>query len=361
MLEISIRKKIGSFSLSVDLCAERGPLALLGASGCGKSMTLKCIAGLVRPDEGRIVLNGRVLFDSKEGINVSPQKRRVGYLFQQYALFPNMTVAQNIGAALVGSGRSEKEAAVNEQIRIFHLEGLYDRVPAQLSGGQQQRVALARIFASRPEVILLDEPFTALDSYLKWQMEMELTDILSHYDGDVLFVSHDRNEVIRMCDKVCVLTEGKSGRTESVGDLMRSPGTVGAALISGCKNFSLADRIGDHRVLCREWGTELDTEDSVPEAVTAVGIRAHYLRPIWNAKEADIRAAGNLMPVRVERVITDAFSTIVMMKTPGGDRGRSLIRYEAEKGSVPSLSPDEELILHIPGEAVMPLCGEGLS
>ena len=152
-------------------------------------MTLKCIAGIEKPDRGTITLDGRVLFDSEKHINLTPQQRRVGYPFQQYALFPNMTAAQNILCVIRTGSRTEKKETLAALLRTFRLEGLEKKLPAQLSGGQQQRVALARILASEPQMILLDEPFSALDSYLKW--ELELGELLGAFDGPILWVSHE--------------------------------------------------------------------------------------------------------------------------------------------------------------------------
>ena len=152
-------------------------------------MTLKCIAGIEKPDRGTITLDGRVLFDSEKHINLTPQQRRVGYPFQQYALFPNMTAAQNILCVIRTGSRTEKKETLAALLRTFRLEGFEKKLPAQLSGGQQQRVALARILASEPQAILLDEPFSALDSYLKW--ELELGDLLGAFDGPILWVSHE--------------------------------------------------------------------------------------------------------------------------------------------------------------------------
>ena len=162
-LYVDIEKKLGSFHLRAKFEVDGETLALLGASGCGKSMTLKCIAGIERPDRGQIILDGETLFDSEKHIDLPPQKRRVGYLFQQYALFPSMTAEQNILCCIRSGTRAEKRRALAEAVRMFRLEGLEKKLPAQLSGGQQQRVALARILCSRPKAILLDEPFSALD------------------------------------------------------------------------------------------------------------------------------------------------------------------------------------------------------
>ncbi len=350
MLSVNIQKRLGDFSLNVQFETDGEILALLGASGCGKSMTLKCIAGIERPDSGRIVLNDRVLFDSEKHIDLTPQKRRVGYLFQQYALFPNMTVEQNIAAALHRLPRRERKAAVQEKLKAFALEGLEKHRPHQLSGGQQQRAALARIMAGGPEVLLLDEPFSALDSYLKWQMELEMMDTLRAYGGDVLFVSHSRDEVCRMCQTVCVLSAGKSEEKESVHHLMHTPGTVSAALLSGCKNFSRAQRLDDHTVRCIDWGVTLRTQ-LVPEQLSYVGIRAHYL---------SVGGEENAIDCRVVRVVEDAFSTVVMLATPGGDEGRSLLRIEMDKSAWAAFDGAAALSVSAAPQDIMLLTGGGI-
>ncbi len=180
-LEVRIRKKFKGFFLDVDFVQEGGCMGILGASGCGKSMTLKCIAGIETPDEGRICLDGEILFDSKKKINKRPQDRNVGFLFQNYALFPTMTVEENIACGI--RERKKRKEIVREQIGRFRLEGLEDHRPAQLSGGQQQRVALARMLAGSPRLILLDEPFSALDTFLRDQMHQEMKKIIRDFPG----------------------------------------------------------------------------------------------------------------------------------------------------------------------------------
>ena len=198
-LIVDIRKDLGSFRLDVKFEAESGVTCLLGASGCGKSMTLKCIAGIEKPDEGHIELDGRVLYDSEKKIDLPPQQRRVGYLFQNYALFPNMTVRQNILCGLCREkDRSEKERHLREMVNMLQLEGLENHKPHQLSGGQQQRVALARILVSDPRLLLLDEPFSALDGHLRDALKIELRDLLVQFGGTVLMVTHDRTEAYNM-------------------------------------------------------------------------------------------------------------------------------------------------------------------
>lgn len=341
VLSVDIEKTLGDFHLRVCFEAEKEIMALLGPSGCGKSMTLKCIAGIRRPDRGRIVLGDRVLFDSEAGINLPPQKRRVGYLFQQYALFPNMTVEQNILAGVRGGTRQARRAAAAEMVRTFRLEGLEKLRPGQLSGGQQQRVALARILAGQPELLLLDEPFSALDEHLKWQLELELSDTLKTFPGGVLFVSHSRDEVCRLCDTVCVLTEGKSDPKETIQELFAAPATVGAARISGCKNISPA-QIRPEGLFCPDWGVTLRTAQPVSEATRYAGIRAHYFT---------LEGEANPIPCRVNRVIDNVFSTVVMLSTPGP----GLLRLELDKDRWAALGEPRALTLYIAPEDVMPL------
>ena len=351
-LSVQIEKQLSSFHLDVQFETDGEILALLGASGCGKSMTLKCIAGIERPDRGRIVLDGKTLFDSSKKINLPPQKRQVGYLFQQYALFPNMTVLQNILTGCRSGSRAQRLEAAREKIKLFRLEGLEEKKPAQLSGGQQQRVALARIFMGEPKVLLLDEPFSALDSYLKWQLELELSDLLARFGGDVLYVSHSRDEVYRLCQSVCVLTGGKSEPKSGVQALFENPGTVAAALLSGCKNISALQRLPGGLVRCLDWGVTLRPARPVSDEMTAVGLRAHYLRPAQPGAE-------NTIDCQVVRVVDNVFSTIVMLATPGGQTGRSLLRMELPKEAWAALGAPETMCVAVAPEDVMLLTGEG--
>jgi molybdate transport system ATP-binding protein len=324
LLSVDIKKRFGSFSLDVSFEAQGGVFALLGASGCGKSVTLKCIAGIEKPDSGKIVLNGRTLFDSENNINLTPQQRRVGFLFQQYALFPNMTVRGNIESAVRRERRSQRHTIADEKIAALGLTGLDDKRPAQLSGGQQQRVALARILVNEPELLMFDEPFSALDEYLRWQLELELTDTLRAFGGTSLFVSHSRDEVYRMCRSVCVLTDGKSDRVSTVRALFDAPQTLASCLLSGCKNFSRVTPVDDTHVYADDWGVTLHV-GRAGIGTKYVGVRAHYMTPF------DGDSGENVIDCRVERVVDDVFSTIVMLKTPGGDTGYARLRMELSK------------------------------
>ena len=203
-IEVAIKKKIGNFCLDVAFSAGEEMFALLGASGCGKSMTLKCIAGIETPDEGKIILNGRTLFDSEKKINLIPQKRKVGYMFQDYALFPNMTVEKNI---MAGMGRKPQKKIVQDYIRRFRLEGLEHHLPRQLSGGQKQRVALARALVNRPNILLADEPTGNLDPKNSLEI-MKLLEEINERGTTVLVVTHNREIVNSFRKRVITMRKG---------------------------------------------------------------------------------------------------------------------------------------------------------
>ena len=310
-LSVHIKKKVGDFKLDIDFEHEDGIAGILGASGCGKSMTLKCIAGIIKPDEGRIVLNGRVLFDSEKKINLKPQERKVGYLFQNYALFPNMTVEQNI---LCGMSK-EKDKTVckvkmEEMLEIMDLSSVRKLFPHQLSGGQQQRCALARILVSEPEVLLLDEPFSALDSYLREQLQTQVRAILERFGKDVLMVSHSRDEVYYLCNQVAIMSQGKILNHGKTKEVFADPGSKTAAILTGCKNIADAYKTGEYEVYVPDWGIHLQTKFPVKDDLCAVGLRAHYFNP---------KAKENNFPVILVNEREDPFEL------------RLLFRYENQK------------------------------
>lgn len=325
MLKVEIKKKLNNFTLEVAFNVFTETLALLGPSGCGKSMTLKCIAGVETPDEGYIELNGRVLFDKENNINLPPQQRRVGYLFQNYALFPNMTVEQNIAVAIHGDKKTKMDV-VAEKIRSFYLVGLEKEYPGRLSGGQQQRVALARLMAQNPEILMLDEPFSAMDNYLKWQLEQEVAELLQSYPKPVLLVSHNRKEAYRLCDRVAVLYHGKLDYICPKHELFQLPRTVAVAQLVGCKNISRIRRLGDHRVFAEDWGVELDTTREVPETAGYIGFFGHL---IYRAKAKE----KNLIPCQVIRMTEDTFSAIAVLQPEGasGNEEFRKILWEMDK------------------------------
>lgn len=316
-LYVKIKKDFGSFLLDTEFEADAEVLGILGESGCGKSITLRCIAGVMTPDEGRIELDGTVFFDSEKKINLKPQERHVGLLFQNYALFPNMNVVQNLRAGLRGQRlkKEEQQKRITEMMEKFCLQGLERHKPSQLSGGQQQRVALARILLTRPRLLMLDEPFAALDEFLRWKLELELEDILKEFHGTTLFVSHNRDEIYRICDRVCVMGRGLSSEPVPIKELFTAPVSREAAYLSGCKNFSDAAVEEKGEVMALDWGIILKCDTSGKEDASSVGVRSHFIHPVLPQEK---HSFINVFLCRVQRVIEDVFSYILIVSPKEG-------------------------------------------
>lgn len=277
-LQVNIIKRLPGFELRVDFKADNGILGFLGASGSGKSMTLSCISGIVTPDKGKIVLNGRVLFDSENKINIPIRERKVGFLFQNYALFPNMTVEQNIGFGLPKSiAKVERINKIKKKILDLQLSGMEKRFPYQLSGGQQQRVALARALVVDPEILLLDEPFSALDEHLRNSMIMQLKDDLMMFRGTSIFVTHNMEEAYQLCNNIIIIAAGSIDAMGYKDTIFNSPPTLCAAKLTGCKNISKARKIKNNIIEAIDWGCRITFDHEIEDSITAIGIRAHYL------------------------------------------------------------------------------------
>ena len=283
-ITVDIEKNFKGFHLKTAFSSSTSATGILGASGSGKSMTLRCIAGIEKPDRGKIVINGRTVFDSAQKINLKPQERRIGYLFQNYALFPIMSVRENIGCGYRGE-KAEKEKRIEDFIERYHLEGLENRLPSQLSGGQQQRVALARMMIGDPEAILLDEPFSALDGYLKDVLQKDMKEFLNQYQGDMLMVTHSRDEAFRFCNELMLLQEGRTLTFGNTRQLFEQPGLVEAARLTGCKNSSRIKKLGDYQVFAVDWGVTLRTSHKVEDDMTHIAIRGHWMQPAQEAGE----------------------------------------------------------------------------
>ncbi len=294
-LIVDIQKRLTNFDLDLAFNLTESTLGILGGSGAGKSMLLRCIAGTESPTTGRIVLNGRVLFDAKAGINVPSRDRGIGFLVQNYALFPNMTIAQNIAFGLPKSLTiSEVRQRVKAQLEAVQLQGYDDRYPHQLSGGQQQRVALARVLASEPEVILLDEPFSALDTHLRSQIEQVVIARLRNFSGVSLFVTHNLEEVYRVCEDLLVLDQGHTLAYGSKSDIFERPNRLAVAQLTGCKNISPIQVVDQQEILAIDWNIRLRVEPFFGHfnnvGINNVGIRAHQIRFV------DDRSAENTFP-----------------------------------------------------------------
>lgn len=277
-LFVDVQKTYPRFQLSVNFSAKGGPLGLLGASGSGKSMTLRCIAGLERPESGRIVLNNRVLFDADAGIDVPAAQRRTGVVFQDYALFPHLTVEQNIGFGLYGQTAEKQKEQILYWARLLQIDPLLAGYPGELSGGQRQRVALARALALDPEVLLLDEPLAALDPHLRRQTEEQLRASLEHYRGAIVFITHDRDEAFRFCRDLVVLAGGKTAAQGQKHEVFAHPQSLAVARLTGCKNISRLAAAGAEHVQADDWQCRLRISCDLPAEAEYAGIRAHDVR-----------------------------------------------------------------------------------
>jgi molybdate transport system permease protein len=277
-LSIDIEKQLPEFRLKVAFYADENPLGVLGGSGAGKSMLLRCIAGIESPTRGQIVLNQRVLFDAAKNINVPSCDRRIGFLVQNYALFPHMTVAQNIAFGLPkGLSKLAIRQQIEAQLAAVHLQEYRDRYPSQLSGGQQQRVALARALASQPEALLLDEPFSALDTFLRSQIEQQMIARLQNYQGVTLFVTHNLEEAYRVCPNLLVMDQGQAIAHGTKQSIFEHPRTFKAAQLTGCKNFSEAVATDSNQIQAIDWAISLTVAEALPDHLAYIGIRAHQI------------------------------------------------------------------------------------
>jgi molybdate transport system permease protein len=276
-LEVEVVRSLENFNLRMALSAGNGTEGLLGPSGSGKSMTLRMIAGVSKPDRGRIVLNGRVLFDSATRQNIPAAGRRIGLVFQDYALFPHLTVAENVGFGLARFPKGERGTRMWKQLGEMGIADLANRYPGQISGGQRQRVAIARCMATEPDALLLDEPFAALDPHLRRRTEEQLRATLSGFNGPVVFVTHDMEEAFRFCSDLQVLDDGRVIASGPKHELFEHPRTMATARLTGCKNIARATRLGPDSIQVDAWNCRLRTATEVPDALTHVGFRSHQL------------------------------------------------------------------------------------
>ncbi len=347
-LYVDIKKRCGDFVLQANFTADtdKEMFAILGASGCGKSLTLKCIAGIEKPDTGVIKLGETVFFDSSKKINIPTRKRGIGYLFQDYALFPNMTVFQNIMC-----GANDKKVT-QEYIERFFLEGKGNLYPAQLSGGEKQRVALARMLSQSPRIVMLDEPFCALDNYLKSQLEREVMNVMEAIGKGGIFVSHDRNEVYRLTDRIAVMDHGAIVDIQSKHRLFAAPKTLAATLLTGCKNITrLAWREDGYYAL--DWGMMLyglGRERQMARDFQYAGVRAHFLELVDESK----KDGENVAECEILRVIEDAFSSVVLFtnKKSKEKTGYAVMTYELSKEEWAKIK-DKPLYLKIPKDKLI--------
>jgi molybdate transport system ATP-binding protein len=327
-LSVDIAKHFGDFSLEVAFDAGAETLGFLGASGCGKSLTLRCIAGIETPDEGKIVVNDTVFFDKAHGkkarINLAPQQRKTALLFQNYQLFPNLTVEQNVAAGLSPKiDSATRSALINEQLVRFGLEKLAKRYPLQLSGGQQQRVALARMLAAKPGILMLDEPFSALDAHLKSALEQDLQKLFERFEGSILYVSHDIDEAFRFCDRIAVVNEGHLEEIDTKDRIITDPQTLATIRLSGCKNTTEATYIDEHHAFLPKWNITITSTKPLSPEIKYCGMRAKFIEYAddianQNSDETSIEKSAtepsaNSYWVRVEHVSDSRFERTVLI------------------------------------------------
>lgn len=327
-LSVDIAKHFGDFSLEVAFDAGAETLGFLGASGCGKSLTLRCIAGIETPDEGKIVVNDTVFFDKAHGkkarINLAPQQRKTALLFQNYQLFPNLTVEQNVAAGLSPKiDSATRSALINEQLVRFGLEKLAKRYPLQLSGGQQQRVALARMLAAKPGILMLDEPFSALDAHLKSALEQDLQKLFERFEGSILYVSHDIDEAFRFCDRIAVVNEGHLEEIDTKDRIITDPQTLATIRLSGCKNTTEATYIDEHHAFLPKWNITITSTRPLSPEIKYCGMRAKFIEYAdnianQNSDESSIEKSAaepsvNTYWVRVEHVSDSRFERTVLI------------------------------------------------
>lgn len=238
MFQIDIRKRVGDFDLAPAFTAEDGFVVLFGPSGCGKSLTLQAVAGLLTPDAGRIELpGGAVAFDASAHINLPPQARGTGYVVQDLALFPHMTARQNIEFGIAGWPTTRRRQRVAQLMSLLGLEGLEERRPGQMSGGQQQRVALARALAAEPSLLLLDEPFSALETPLRALLRREVAALRRRLDLTALFVTHDLGEAFALADHIVIYDGGRVLQHGLRADVLRRPLTRRVAELIEVRNI----------------------------------------------------------------------------------------------------------------------------
>lgn len=355
MLDIAIRKDLSEFRLDVAFKLEQEIMAILGPSGCGKTMTLKCIAGLVLPDQGLIRLNRKILFDSKQNINLPARERRIGFLFQNYALFPHLTVCDNIAFAIRNLPARERNTRVEELLLRMHLQRLGHRYPSELSGGQQQRVALARALAAEPEVLLLDEPFSALDTIVKQQLEKELLNIQEYYRGHVLFVTHNLAEAYRLSSKMAVYEAGAILQWGDRQSIIERPANKKVARLTGMENIfsaTLSKARGNQAELAvagADWTICTEAREELkPGQKVAVAVRPEYVRI----------AAGedkNCIPAQLAEC-TEELSFFSYCFIPQQVKDPFPIKAWVPKTSGPRLNPGSAYRLYLPPEKLVLIC-----
>jgi molybdate transport system ATP-binding protein len=317
MLEIDVTLQLAEFAIEVQIEALQGITVLFGPSGAGKSLILGCVAGLVRPDEGRIVVDDRVLFDSRTGVDLPPQQRRVGYVPQDYTLFPHLTVAKNVGFGLDSGSRQKTAQAVEHMLASMGLRHVAERRPSELSGGQQQRVALARALVRQPHVLLLDEPFAALDTPIRAQLRQLVRDVQRQFERPILFVTHDLSEASFVGDHIAVIDRGRVHQVGSPNEILMRPADLFVARAVGVKNI-LAGQVVDRtsETLAVRVADQVFVTPRYPFEIGArVILCVRQERVLFQRKDRPPQPRDNRLQVQIVGEMSDGLNCTVFLKS----------------------------------------------
>ena len=350
MLEVKVKKSLPGFNLDVDFSINQEILAILGPSGSGKTMTLQCIAGLIRPDEGYIRLNDKVLLDTTRSVSLKPRVRGVGFVFQNYALFPHLTCEDNIAYGMSQLPKKQVETRVSELMEKMHIIGLGHRYPRQVSAGQQQRVALARAIAPEPELLLLDEPFSALDAQVKERLELELTNLQNFYKGNILFVTHNLAEGYKLASKIAVYESGHIVQCDYKNRVIESPVNRTVARLTGVRNImqgTIESITGSTvQVSVPELGGRLNiTTDNIvglaeKQAVT-IGIRPEFIHIVDQPGE-------NTFQCKVDRIVEGVSLVNCFFHTNSASAERHWIEVSLHKLHAPLICEGHDCHVYLP-------------
>ena len=332
----------------INLTIEDGDIfGIIGLSGAGKSTLIRCINFLERPTEGQVIFDG-VDLGTITHRELLKKRQSMSMIFQSFNLLSQRTALGNICYPLEISGVDKKEARerARELLKVVGLADKEKSYPVQLSGGQQQRVALARMMIGEPEAILLDEPFSALDGYLKDVLQREMQDFLQDYKGDMILVTHSRDEAYKFCKELSIVDKGRILVTGETKSIFEQPGLMEAARLTGCKNYSSIKKLGEYEIFAEDWKLKLHTAEKVGEDITHVGIRGHWLRPASEPGE-------NCMPVQVSEYMETTFEHQYMIANKE-EKASEGLWWMRPKNSFTE-DPDQDLpeYLYLPPEHLM--------
>lgn len=316
MLEFAFERRLDGFSLAPALRAEQGVTVLYGPSGAGKSLTLFCLVGLLRPDRGWIRLNGRTLFDAASGIHVPPHRRRMGVVFQEYALFPHLTVAANLAYGLRGLGRAAVREKVQAMLRLLRLEAFGERHPGDLSGGQRQRVALGRGLIVQPDLLLLDEPFSALDQLERERLRGEVLELLQGFGGTTVLVTHSLEEAYLMARQIAVIDGGRILQVGPRDQVLQHPRDRRVAERVGISNIFQGSVATGNPPAITWHGITLAVAGPLPTPGSAVEfcIRPEDVRLVWPER---IGQRQNILHGRLEAEVKRGVDFLLRVRAEG--------------------------------------------